>query len=542
VTLVTRELPIRARVRAGREAPFDRLFDPLVDDLLRDGPVARQRFATRWTDTSALTDLARRKRRPISRALAAELTDYHRRLGATAASLRSIERLAAGEVTCAVAGQQPAPLLGPLYSLHKTASAVGLSRSAEARTGVACVPLFWMHGEDSDFAEIRGATVFAADLAVHDLELPAHAHRGGGLVGSIPRAPLEAVHEAASRVWAGLPAHDAVQAMLARALERGRDLGEVTSALMLDLFGAQGLVVIDPRLDAFRAEASPILHRYLDHADRLHAAVRDAGAWLEANAGRRPLADSSLDSFVFAIEDGERRKQPAAEARAHAGRGGALSPSVALRPVVQDAVFPTVAMACGAGELSYLLQLREVFETLEVPAASAVMRLSATWLPPAAAGLLEAAGGEAWSVVVETDAVIRRLADRAVPVAVREQLEAARRASNESLDRFADASQQVDPSLPQMVESARGKIDFQFARLVEGVTGKARHRLERRHPEWARLRYVLFPGDRLQERRVSSLQPLAHRGLRVVDELCDLAVQDCDRLAGGVYEHLLLDL
>ena len=72
----------------------------------------------------------------------------------------------------------------------------------------------------------------------------------------------------------------------------------------------------------------------------------------------------------------------------------------------------------------------------------------------------------------------------------------------------------MDASLPQLVESARAKVDYQFQRLLEGLAGKVRHRLEREHPEWPRLRHYLLPGDRLQERRLASLEVVAYRGAR----------------------------
>src|SRR5207249_9935519 len=115
------------------------------------------------------------------------------RLGASAASLGALERLARGAAVCAVSGQQPAPLGGPLYSLHKIATTVGLCAAVEARTGVPCVPLFWMHGEDSDFAEIRGALVADSGLTVHELQLPAEIHREGQMVGGLPVAALAAL-------------------------------------------------------------------------------------------------------------------------------------------------------------------------------------------------------------------------------------------------------------------------------------------------------------------------------------------------------------
>ncbi|MEK7824390.1 MAG: bacillithiol biosynthesis BshC [Candidatus Eisenbacteria bacterium] len=534
-------LPVRARVEPGPGPAHERLADALTRECVTGSDFARERFAVLWSDIEALTALALAKLAPLPAPLAAELREYHQRLGASPASLASLERLACGEAVCAVAGQQPAPLGGPLYGLHKTAGAAGMAARVTARTGVPCVPLFWTHSEDSDFAEIRSATVGDATLALHDLVLADALHHDGALVGGIPAGPVAALADQAIALWQGLPARDAAERLLRHALAGARDLGEAHSALMLALFGARGLVVVDPRLPAFRAAARGVIDRYLVRAEALTAQARAAGVRLAAHIGRQPLAESALESFVFGIDDGVRHKLTVGEARARPS-ARTLSPSVALRPVVQDGVLPTVAMACGPGELAYLAQLREVFDSLAVRAACPVPRFSATWLPPAAVSLIEASGAEPWEVVAATDAVLKHHAEQQIPADLREQLAGAREELAGRLERFAAGSTRVDPSLPQMVESARGKVDYQFARLLEGLTGKVRHRLEREHPEWLRLRYYLSPGDRLQERRIASLDPVAWRGPEVAAELCDLAEEHAGALERGDWRHYLVEL
>jgi uncharacterized protein YllA (UPF0747 family) len=539
--VTSKPLAVRGRIGPRTPGAAGSLLGPLALDLGLEGPIARERFATRWSDTAALTELAAAKRAPLAAALGDALVDYHRRLGASPASLASLDRLIRGDAVAVVAGQQPAPLGGPLYSLHKTASTIGFASEVTARTGVPCVPMFWMHGEDSDFAEIRSITIADPTLTLHELQLPATAHQEGGLVGGIPMPPMVALETEALTRWATLPGLGDVTSLLRQTHAHARDLGEAQSALMLALFAEQGLVVIDPRLPAFRAAARPIIERYLARADDLAAAVIRAGEGLEARTGQRPLAGPALESFVFRIEDGVRHKVTVAEARA-LGPGVALSPSVALRPVLQDGVFPTVAMACGAGEASYLAQLREVYEGVGVRASCVVMRLSATWLPAAGVDLMEASGASVEEVVFGADALLKRHAESQTPADVRAELERSQRDTNDAFARFAEASARVDPSLPQMVESARAKVDFQFARLHEGLAGKVRHRLERQHPEWARLRYYLRPGDRFQERRLATLEPIARRGLSTVGELCRLSAEHARRLADGVIEHLVLEL
>jgi len=539
--MVTRTLAVRARVEAGADPVFDRLRDPVTAALLRGDPAVAGRFATHWTDRDALVRLAEAKRMPLDPALAAALRGMHERLGAPAASLAALDKLARGDAVAVVAGQQPAPLGGPMFSLHKTVSALALARRVEERTGVPCVALYWMHGEDSDFDEIRTATIADASLALHDLELSEALRRDGGLIGSLPLPPVAALDDQALACWEGLPYASEVGALLRRSRGRARDLGEYQSALLLELLGESGLVVVDPRLPAFRAAARPWIERYLERPDAFADAARRAGDALDSAIGRRPLTGPALESFVFAIEDGKRRKVTPDQARALPA-GVDLVASVALRPVIQDAVLPTVAMACGPGEMAYLGQLREVFELLGVRAACAVPRFGATWLPSAAVDLIERSSAEPWEVVAASDAVLRRLAEARIPAGARTALARAREATRASLDEVATSSAALDPSLPQMVESARGKVDYQFARLHEGYLAKARHQLDREHPEWLRVRYYLSPGDKLQERRLAMVEPLVHRGTGVAGDLIDLAAEHAAALEQGRMTHLLLEL
>src|SRR5262249_60931969 len=90
VSSLTGSLPVRARVPVGAAPDQGRFGDPLLDDLARGGPLSRERIATRWSDGAALTALAGAKRAPLPKALAAELAEDHRRLGASAASPRAL--------------------------------------------------------------------------------------------------------------------------------------------------------------------------------------------------------------------------------------------------------------------------------------------------------------------------------------------------------------------------------------------------------------------------------------------------------------------
>src|SRR4029077_4826610 len=63
------------------------------------------------------------------------------------------DRLAAGDVLVVTTGQQPGLFTGPLYTVNKALSAMALAARLERERKVPVVPVFWVAGDDHDFAE-----------------------------------------------------------------------------------------------------------------------------------------------------------------------------------------------------------------------------------------------------------------------------------------------------------------------------------------------------------------------------------------------------
>src|SRR5207249_2697559 len=67
--------------------------------------------------------------------------------------------LAGGEVLAVTTGQQPGLFTCPLYTSYKGLSAVALARRLERDWKIPIVPVFWVAGDDHDFAEANHAWV-----------------------------------------------------------------------------------------------------------------------------------------------------------------------------------------------------------------------------------------------------------------------------------------------------------------------------------------------------------------------------------------------
>src|SRR5438132_13189582 len=93
------------------------------------------------------------------------------------------DRLAAGEVLAVTTGQQPGLFTGPLYTVYKALSAIAFARKLERERGVPVVPVFWVAGDDHDFAEANHAWVLGRDGEPVKIVLRERAHEA-------PQLPL----------------------------------------------------------------------------------------------------------------------------------------------------------------------------------------------------------------------------------------------------------------------------------------------------------------------------------------------------------------
>src|SRR3954469_8913061 len=69
-------------------------------------------------------------------------------------------------------GQQPGLFTGPLYTVYKALSTAALARVLERQWQRPVVPVFWVAGDDHDFAEASQASWITNDGALRTAALP----------------------------------------------------------------------------------------------------------------------------------------------------------------------------------------------------------------------------------------------------------------------------------------------------------------------------------------------------------------------------------
>jgi len=169
------------------------------------------------------------------------------------------ERLAAGEVLTITTGQQPGLFTGPLYTIYKALSAITLARRVERERGIPVVPVFWVAGDDHDFAEANHAAVLGRDGELVKIVLRERPHEAPQL--PLFREPLgPEIRVALEALDAALPDSEykpEVRQWLESYYRPDANLADAAAAALQQLLGSRGLAVFRAHDRSAKRAAAP---------------------------------------------------------------------------------------------------------------------------------------------------------------------------------------------------------------------------------------------------------------------------------------------
>ncbi len=424
------------------------------------------------------------------------------------------DRLAAGEVLAVTTGQQPGLFTGPLYTIYKALSAAALARRLERERKVPVVPVFWVAGDDHDFAEANHVLVLNAAGEVVRIVL--RERPPDGLLLPLYREPCgPEMRGAFEQLRAALPDTEFradVLAWLEAAYRPESNLADACAEALNGLLGTRGIAVFRAHDPAAKRAAAPFLLRALDVTlpDGLSPVL------VEGSAGRDRLRGGG-DAPV-ARRSGERFTRAALE-RIAAESPERLSPNVLLRPVIEAALFPTVAYAAGPGELDYLPEAAPLYALLGVTPQTPVPRWSGIVLESRVEKTLERYGLTPADFAGPAGGLEARLARAALPPEIAETLGRLRADLDLHYPRLATEIARVDPTLERTVQSARNAALAGTHEIEKKLVASLKRANETLAGQLARARGALAPDGKPQERVLTVASLLARYGPGLVDAI-----------------------
>ncbi len=466
--------------------------------------------------------------RPVDRAkLVGVLRGQAERLGAPAAVFESLEKLAHSESRAVVTGQQTGLLLGPLYTLSKAVSALKLAAQLDT-ADKPVVPIFWLAAQDADSAEIDHTYLLDLDETLHRVSLPLPEGVPAGRIG-LSEAWVEQV-VSDLKAFRGPDTHKLeVTTLLRRTAERTENVADWFGALLYELLGSQGLIVLNPLEPAAAELFAPVLRAELGDPLRSGSAVNAAADTLRGLGYVPQLGRAADATNLFLNEAGQRRLLRFDGQAFHSETGrysrddllarldanpACLTPAAGLRPITQDAALPTAATVVGPGELRYIAQLRGVYEQHGVAMPLIWPRTTVTLLEPPVARILDKFGLSAGALQTDWEGLKAQtlLSLHGHKLAFDNRLRALK---NLSTSLRTDVAA-IDPTLAQTVSRAEAELNEIFSRLETKSAAALAGRDDTYTRQFGRLHTHLLPTGTPQERLISPFSFFLKFGVEAV--------------------------
>lgn len=352
------------------------LHDNLATDYLKQNKSVQPFYQYPLTLDECGEAIEQRKKFPFHRdTLVSVLRQQYAEVAAIDDSVKkNIDALQNENTFTVTSGHQLCLFTGPLYFVYKIISVINLSNTLKEKfPAYHFVPVYWMASEDHDFEEINHVHLFNKTLKWN---LDAK-----GAAGNLPTETIADVLKELKEILGESDQANQLEKLFEKSYLFNSNLADATRALVNELFGKYGLVIVDGNNHELKKLFIPVMEEELlkqtsfEKVSATSAALEQLNYKPQAHPRNINLffLDERLRERIVQSSDGNYEvvntdlkfkkdflidllhKQPE-----H------FSPNVVLRPAYEETILPNIAFVGGPGEICYWLQYKSMFEHFHI--------------------------------------------------------------------------------------------------------------------------------------------------------------------------------
>ncbi len=474
-----------------------------------------------WTTAIANAQNYSRPRAELSTIITKQLE----RRDAPPAAREAAARLADPHTVAIVTGQQAGLFGGPLYTLYKAITALKLSARIVEEHRVPAVAVFWVESEDHDWDEIASCFVLDHEFRRRAITVPPPPGAGQTPIGLL--TPGEHINATIDQLAATLPSTEFTKSVvddLRDAYRPDVSMADAFARWLERVLGDLGIIVFDCSDRAAKPLASGIFAQEVTHPGKTWQLAGEAGQRLTASGYHTQVeaVEDAGGTALFRLNGSRTAIEPNEALGLEQDvrtRPETFSPNVLLRPIVEDALFPTICYVSGPNELAYLAQLRNVYGHFGVPMPLFFPRASATILDAASARFLAKYDLPFEALQARDESALNRLLAASLPESVDEALKSADEAVARTMAAVIETVPTIDATLEGAAKSTLGKLQHDLSTLRSKVITASKKRDETLRRQFFHAQALAFPDGIPQERALSSVALLNRYGPALVQRL-----------------------
>ncbi|MFS4494037.1 bacillithiol biosynthesis cysteine-adding enzyme BshC [Maribacter sp. 2308TA10-17] len=425
----------------------------------------------------------------------------------TAANLKQLKEPITFTV---VTGHQLNLFTGPLYFLYKIISTINLTTELKKKyPKYNFVPIYWMATEDHDFEEINYFNFKGKKLQWN--------REASGAVGHLKTDGLDDVLKAFSNGLGSSKNAETLKELFKKAYLEHETLTEATRFLANELFGEQGLVIVDgddrdlkgllipyAKQDIFEQKSfekvSVSIEKLTAVSDSYGIQVnpREINYFYLIDGVRERIV---ADGDNFGVVDSEitwTKNELTKEIDNFPER---FSPNVITRPLYQEVILPNLCYIGGGGELAYWLELKANFEAMSIPFPMLLLRNSVLAMTQKQGAKLDKMNVAIEDLFLKQHSFInkkiRSISNIDIDFSPQKQL------LEEHFKSLYEVAEQTDPSFLGAVKAQELKQKKGLDNLEKRLLRAQKRKLKDHVVRMTEIQNELFPGQSLQERNLN---------------------------------------
>lgn len=460
------------------------------------------------------------------------LTAFNQQFDIHQAAKDNLKRLADERALTIVTGQQLGVYGGPLYTIFKTLSVIHLSNRLEQKHNRPVIPVFWLADEDHDYEEVR-TLFFLDDDEVRSAGLPPKNNH----LPTVAELPLpDELHQLRSKLqeaFYNTDFSDDLWSLIDRSYVPGNTFFEAFGRFMSRLFSKHGLVMAGSNHPQIKKATGNFLKRSITEANEIRRNLENQSNEI----GKQYHEQATLyDSNLFYLDDKNGRTKINRNGNGWKTDAGVewetsqlvdeienkpekFSPNVFLRPVLQDALLPTIGYVAGPAETAYYGQMKTMYSCFDLTMPVIFPRLSATLIEPAIDRILKELPFEFHEYARRIEDLESDYVDRTEQHDIEAIFNEWKKKAEQLSDPKKNEIAEIDPTL----EGAAGKAMAAFYNELDKLQGKVYRAIKKRDKTQLkrihRIKANLFPGDSLQERVIAAIFYMNKYGVDIWDKL-----------------------
>jgi bacillithiol biosynthesis cysteine-adding enzyme BshC len=508
-----RELPLAA-------GGYSELFFDYLYDYNEVRPFYPLNFRDQGSYESAMKEIGRASH--DRKTLVEVMRDQNTAWDSPPASMENLALLGDRGTFAVVTGQQVGLFGGPLYAVYKAITAIKLAKDLKRKFPKNnFVPVFWLEGEDHDFAEMNHAGVFDAEGGLSTISyLPGGVmpERNVGAVGEMTfddtiTASLDSLEKTLTKSEFTTPLLTSLRTCYAP----GRTFSDAFARWMNVVLSGLGLVLFspsDPRLkkilsplflrelEEFPASSQLVITRSAELEHRYHAQIKakSINLFLFHKGGRYLIEPRETDFSLKGTRAFFTKEELTVIARE---TPELLSPNVILRPLCQDMLLPTVAYVGGPSEIAYFAQIQPVYDRFGITMPVIVPRASASIVQAGLLRAMEKYGLELQEFFGDASRVTTKVVEQISEIKLDALFAGVTKNIHDALGEAKFGLNEIDPTLLGAMENISSKIDVTVNILKEKSIAAQKRRNETAVRQIEKSINGLLPGGSLQERGIT---------------------------------------